>query len=51
VFIRSRQILVSVLVANECLDCWIDLGKPGVLCKLDLEKGYDYVYFRVFIIL
>lgn len=38
-FIRGRQILDSVMVANEFLDCQIRLGEPGVLCKLDLGKA------------
>jgi hypothetical protein len=31
-FIRGRQILHLVLVANEGLDSWIRSGEFGVLC-------------------
>jgi hypothetical protein len=41
-FIRGRQIMDLVLVANECLDNRIR-SKPRMLCKLDLENAYDYV--------
>lgn len=33
----------GVLCANECIDARIRERKPGVLCKLDLEKAYDHV--------
>jgi hypothetical protein len=42
VFIGSRQILDSVLVANKCLDSQLRIGN-WALCKLDLEKAYDHV--------
>lgn len=31
------------MVFNEFQDSWIRLREPGVLYKLDLEKGYDHI--------
>jgi hypothetical protein len=42
-FIKGRQILNLILIANECLDSRLRSREPDVICKMDLEKAYGHV--------
>ena len=50
-FVKGRQILDSVLIFNKCLDSHINFGEPRVLCKLDMEKAYDYINWKLLYLL
>jgi hypothetical protein len=38
-FVKGRQILVLVLISNECLDSRLNSSEQG----LHIEKAYDHV--------
>ena len=43
VLVEERKILDAVLIANEAIDSMLRNNRVRVLCKLDIEKAYDYV--------
>jgi hypothetical protein len=50
-FVKGRQILDLVLIANKCLDSHINSGEPRVLCKPDMEKAYDHINWKLLYLL
>ena len=42
-FVEGRQILDTVLIANEAVDSTLRGKEKGILCKLDIEKAYDHI--------
>ena len=43
VFVKGRQILDVAMIAKDVIHSRLKNGLNHVICKLDLEKGYDYV--------
>lgn len=41
--LRKVYVLHVVLMTNEVIDTILKSDKGGILCKLDIEKAYDYV--------
>uniref|UniRef100_A0A0V0IXC5 Putative ovule protein n=1 Tax=Solanum chacoense TaxID=4108 RepID=A0A0V0IXC5_SOLCH len=42
-FIKGRQIMDAILMANELVDSRVRSNIPGILCKLDIQKAYDHL--------
>ena len=48
-FVKGRQILDAVLIANEAVDTIIRRKESGIVCKLDIEKAYDHLSWEFLI--
>lgn len=44
--VQGRQILDDILVVNECVHSRYKDRPLGIICKLDVEKPYDRVYWK-----
>lgn len=42
-FVKGKQIMDVILIANECVDARIKSMKPGILCKLDTHKAFVHL--------
>ena len=42
-FVKGRQILDIVLIANGAIESLLKSNECGVMCKLDIEKAYDHL--------
>ena len=42
-FVEGRQILDTVLIDKEAVDSILRRKEKAILCKLDIEKAYDYI--------
>ncbi|RVW98564.1 hypothetical protein CK203_032228 [Vitis vinifera] len=42
-FVEGWQIMDIVLITNEAIDSILKSNRGAILCKLDIEKAYDYV--------
>lgn len=42
-FVKGRQILNAVRIANKAIDSRKKCANKGIICRLDIEMGFDHV--------
>lgn len=42
-FVKKRQILDEIVIANECIEEMKVKDKKGIVCNVVLEKTYDHI--------
>lgn len=42
-FVKGRQIMDAIIMANECGDFRVRSKVPAILCKLDIQKASDHL--------
>ena len=50
-FIKARQIMDALLIANECVESRQRSKFPGILCKLDIQKAYDHLNWNFLLLM
>jgi len=45
-FVHGCHIMDASLIANECIHYYRRTNHLGILCKLDIEKAYDHVFWE-----
>lgn len=41
-FVKGRQIMDGILIANECVDWRRKSKQPSLVCRIDLEIAYNW---------
>ncbi|XP_026399269.1 uncharacterized protein LOC113295133 [Papaver somniferum] len=48
-FVKNRQILEGILITHELIDSRLRQQRPGILCKIDVQKDFDNIMLSLLI--